>query len=237
MDTSFITVLDWALGWWLGGKEPGLGYIRQNVEAVEVVTRWVAFAALALAVVAVAVTLSVRRRGADLADAVIGLGRFLLVLSGGWLALAAAWTASDALGAWIIGGHADRSAYVDAVSEALAQADPALARTLAVVGTAAVLGFIAVVVARLMLTVLVAVGLPVVAALSLRRRVASLRWGGACLVAVMAFRPLAAVVYRMSHGLVLGSKDPVLVLLVVCLTFLLSAALLPAMVRIASVGA
>lgn len=233
MDTSFITVLDWALSWWLGGEDPGLAYIRRNVETVEVVTRWLAFAALALAVVSVAVTLSVRRRGADLADAVIGLGRFLLVLTAGWLVLAAAWSASNGLGAWIIGGHADRAAYVDAVSSALSEADPALARTLAVVGTAAVLGFIAIAVARLMLTVLVAVALPVVAALSLRRRAPSLRWGAACLIAVMVFRPLSAVVYRMSHGLVTGSRDPILVLVVVCLTFLLAAALLPATVRIA----
>lgn len=233
MDTSFITVLDWTLGWWLGEKDPGLESVQRNVAALGAVSRWVAFATLALALVAVAATLSVRRRGADLADAVIGLGRFLLVLSGGWLILAAAWTASDAVGAWIVGARGDRAAYVDAVSEALAAADPALARTLAVVGTAAVLGFVAMVVARLMLAVLTAVALPVVAALSLRGRAPALRWAAACLIAILAFRPLVAVVYRISHGLVTGDRDPVLVLLVVCLTFLLSAALLPAVVRIA----
>lgn len=234
MTDSFVRVLDWALGWWLGGHDPGLAFIRRTVSALDVVTRWTAFAALAVAVVVALTMLTARRRGSDLADLVVGVGRFLLVMSGGWLLLAAAWSASDGLGRWIIGERGDRSGYVGAVEEAMQQADPTMARTLAVVGTAAVLGFVAVVVARLVVTILVAVALPVLAAASLGRRPRVWRGSLAWVLAVLAFQPLAAVVYRASHGLVTDGQDPVLVLVVVCLTFLLIAALLPGVARLAT---
>lgn len=234
MDESFVRVLDWALGWWLGGHDPGLIFVRRTVSALDGVTHWTAFAALAVAAVVAALTLMARRRGRDLADLVIGAGRFLLVMSGGWLLLAAAWSASDGMGRWIIGARDDRRSYVDAVEEALRQADPTMARTLAITGTAAVLGFIAVVMARLIVTVLLAAGVPVLAAASLARRPAVLRGALGWMLAVIAFQPLAAVVYRASHGLVTGGNDPVLVLVVVCLTFLLIAALLPAVARLAT---
>lgn len=228
----FITLLRWTLEWWLAGQDPGLALLRRNVVALTPVSRWLAAVALALALVVLAGVLMMRRQGADLADAVVGLGRFLLVLSAGWLVLAAAWGMSDALAGWIVGPRAGTQEYVARVEQALSAADPTLARTLALVGTASVLAFVAMVVARVVLATVIAAGLPVIAALSLRRRAPGVRPVGGWLVAVVAFRPLAAVVYRVSHDLVTGPGEPVLVLVVVCLTFLLSGALLPGVARI-----
>jgi uncharacterized membrane protein YhaH (DUF805 family) len=73
-----------------------------------------------------------------------------------------------------------------------------------------------------------------VAAASLRSRAPALRSLVAWLVAVLAFKPLAALVYRVSHDLVTSTREPVLVLVVVCLTFTAAAGLLPAVARVAA---
>jgi hypothetical protein len=233
---SFVRLLEWALTWWLAGDDPGLAALRRNVAAVAPVTRWITAVALAVGLLLAAVVVAARRRGGDLAEAVVGLGRFLLLLSAGWLLLAAGWSMSDGLARWIVGGRAGASEYVGSVRAALAAAEPTMARTMAVVGTAAVLGFVAMVMARVVLTVLIAVALPVLAAVGLRRPAPGMRVALAWVVAIIAFRPIAALVYRVSHDLVTASREPVVVLIVVCLTFLLSAALLPGVARALSPG-
>lgn len=233
---SFATLLDWALRWWLSGGDPGLALIRENVTDLGPVMRWVGAVMLSLALVGAAVLLMVRRRGSDLADLVLGLGRFLFALSAGWLLFASGWALSEALGRWIIGGRPDTDDYLDAVTTALSDAEPALAMTLSVLGMAAVLGFIAVVLARFVVAVLLAAGVPAVAAASVFRGSTSLRLVCGWLLAVVAFRPLTAVIYRISHDLVTSSREPIVILLVVTLTFLLSAAMLPAVARLAAGG-
>ncbi len=229
---SFVTLLDWALRWWIAGDDPGLGLVKDVTGQLGPVTRWASSVALALAIVVFAVLLVVRRRGSDLADLVLSLGRMLLVVSAGWLVFAAGWALSDALGRWIIGGRSGVGEYVAAVTEALADAEPALAMTLSVLGMSAVLSFIAVVLARFVLAVLLVAGTPVLAATAVSRRAVGLRLAAGWLLAVLAFRPLASVVYRVGHGLVTDSGQPVIVLLSVSLTFLLSAAMLPAVARL-----
>lgn len=229
---SFVTLLDWALHWWITGEDPGLGLVRSLAVQLSPVTRWASAVALALTVVTFAVILMVRRRGSDLADMLLSLGRLLLVLSAGWLVFAAGWALSDALADWILGGRPGVGEYVGAVTEALANAEPALAMTLSVFGMSAVLSFIAVVLARLVLAVLLVSGIPVLAAAAVSRRAVGLRMAGAWLLAVLAFRPLACVVYRVGHRLVTDSGQPVIVLLSVALTFLLSAAMLPGVARL-----
>ncbi len=233
---SFVTLLDWALRWWLSGRDPGLALIRDNVTELRPVMRWVGAVALALAIVAAGVLLMVRRRGADLADLTLGVGRFVVALSAGWLVFASGWALCDALGSWILGGRPDAGPYVDAVTTALSDAEPAIAMTLSVLGMAAVLGFVAVVLARFVIAVLLVAGIPAVAAASVFRGAGSLRVALAWLLAVLAFRPLSAIIYRVSHDLVTMSREPIVVLLVVTMTFLLSAAMLPGVARLAANG-
>ena len=52
-------------------------------------------------------------------------------------------------------------------------------------------------------------------------------------MAVVAFQPVSAVLYRIGHGLALQVQEPVLVLLISALTFFLAAGSLPALARIA----
>jgi hypothetical protein len=233
---SFVTLLDWALHWWIAGDDPDLGLLKDLVAQLGPVTRWASAVAMALTVVAFAVLMIVRRRGSDLADLVLTLGRLLLVLSAGWLVFAAGWALSDAVGRWIIGGRPRVGEYVAAVTDALAEAEPALAMTLSVFGMSAVLSFIAVVLARFVLAVLLVAGAPVLAGAAVSRRAVRLRLAGGWLLAVLAFRPLVCVVYRVGHTLVTDSGEPVIVLLSVSLTFLLSAAMLPAVARLGAVS-
>lgn len=231
---AFVSLLDWALRWWIGGRDPGLGLLRDNVAELRPVTTWLAGVALALSVVAGAVLLMLRRRGADLAELMMGLGRFALVMFGGWLVLASTWSMSDAIAGWLLGPRPDPQAYREAVTRAVAEADPIMSQVLSIAGIAAVLGFIAMVLARFVIALLLVTGLPVLAAMSVLRSAGNLRLGLAWLAAVLCFRPLASVVYRVSHDLLTYSEEPVLVLVVACLTFLLAASLLPGVARIAA---
>ncbi len=230
---SFLTLLDWALRWWVAGSGPGLGFIAAQAATLAPVIRWIAAATLALAVVVGASAIIVTKRGGQLAALVVGLGRFLLVLSAGWLVFAGGWTLSDEVAEWILGSKRGTVEYVTSVTDALADAEPALAMTLSVVGAAACLAFIAVVLVRVVVGVLLMVGVPVIAAVSVAGDSSRMRIALAWSVAVLAFRPAAAIVYRISHDLVTGAREPVVVLLAVPLTFLVTVSILPGIARLA----
>lgn len=229
---AFTSLIGWALGWWVGGEDPDLAVLRANIAAVRPVTSWVAAVVLGLSVVVAAAALMIRRNGADLAVLLIGLARTALVISAGWLLLASAWSLSDGLARWLIGSRTDTDAYAQAVTRAMNEIDPALGLTLAIVGIAACLGFVAAVLARFVIAVLLAVGLPALAALSVLRSSNSMRAGLSWVVAIIAFKPLNAVVYRVGHGLLTNTDDPVLVLLIASLSFVFAASLLPAVAKI-----
>jgi hypothetical protein len=224
---TFTSLVEWALSWWVGGDDPGLGALRGAVMAIRPVTSWAVAAALAVSVVIAGGMLLIRRNGQDLAGLLLGLGRSVLVFSAGWLILASCWTLSDAVARWLIGGRPDAAAYVESVMNATSAVDPALGLTMSIVGIGCCLSFVAAVLSRFVIAVLLAVVLPVLAAMSVVRADAFGR-GLAWLVAVMAFKPLVAVVYRVCHGLLTTTDDPVVVLLVATLSFLLAALLLPA---------
>ncbi len=224
---TFISLVEWALSWWVGGDDPGLGALRDNVGAIRPVASWTGAAVLAVAVVIAAGLLMIRRDGRDLAQLLVGLGRSLLVFSAGWLILATSWTMSDAVARWLVGGRPDAAAYSEAVTHAVTAVDPALGLTMSIVGIACCLGFVAAMLSRFVIAVLLAVALPVLAAMSVVRADAFGK-GLAWLVAVMVFKPLIAVVYRVGHGLLTATDDPVLALLVSTLSFLFAAFLLPA---------
>lgn len=230
---AFTSLVGWALAWWVGGDDPDLAMLRANVMAIRPVTSWLAAVVLGVSVVLAAVVVMVRRNGADLAALVIGLTRSALVVSAGWLLLASSWSMSDGLSRWLLGSRPDIDAYADAVSAAMSQVDPAIGLTLSIVGIAACLGFVAAALARFVIAVLLAVGLPAMAATTVVRGAGGMRLGLSWVVAVMAFKPLNAIVYRVGHGLVSATDDPVLVLLTVALTFLLAAALLPGIASLA----
>lgn len=230
---AFTSLVGWALAWWVGGDDPDLAMLRANVMAICPVTSWLAAVVLGVSVVLAAVVVMVRRNGADLAALVIGLTRSALVVSAGWLLLASSWSMSDGLSRWLLGSRPDIDAYADAVSAAMSQVDPAIGLTLSIVGIAACLGFVAAALARFVIAVLLAVGLPAMAATTVVRGAGGMRLGLSWVVAVMAFKPLNAIVYRVGHGLVSATDDPVLVLLTVALTFLLAAALLPGIASLA----
>jgi hypothetical protein len=229
---AFSSLVAWALAWWVGGDDPNLSAVRANVAAIRPVTAWTTAVALGLAIVAAAAVLMVRRTGADLAVLLLGLARTALVLSTGWLLLASAWAVSDGLARWVVGGSADTRAYTAAVSEAMSEVDPALGLTLAIVGIAACLGFVAAVLARFVLAILLAAGLPVLIAMTVLRSTGSVRVGLSWVVAVVAFKPLNALVYRIGHGLLTSTDDPVLVLLIASMSFVFAASLLPAVARV-----
>lgn len=229
---AFTSLVGWALAWWVGGDDPDLAALRANVAAVRPVTSWVAAVVLGLSVVVAAAVLMTRRNGADLAALLIGLARTALVISAGWLLLASAWSLSDALARWLIGSRTDTEAYSQAVSRAMSEIDPALGLTLAIVGIAACLGFVAAVLARFIIAVLLALGLPALAALSVLRSTGGMRTGLSWVVAIIAFKPLNAVVYRVGHGLLTNTDDPVLVLLIASLSFVFAASLLPGVAKV-----
>lgn len=229
---SFVTVVDWALRWWLDGRGPGLTFVAEQVAAVRPVMRWIAAVVLALAVIWVAAAVMLTRRGHHLAAGVLGFGRFLLVLSGGWLFFAAGWSLSQGVARWILGGRADVGSFMAAVTDALAGAEPALAASLSVLGAATALSFVAVSLARVVLAFLLVVGLPIIAAAGSYRGEFRVRTAFSWLLAVLTFPPLSALVYRAGHGLVTGSADPVVVLISVSMMFVISAAMLPLVVRL-----
>jgi hypothetical protein len=231
---AFTSLVGWALAWWVGGDDPDLAMLRANVTAIRPVSSWLAAVVLGVSVVVAAGVVMVRRSGADLAALVIGLARSALVISAGWLLLASSWSMSDGVSRWLLGSRPDIDAYEGAVSAAMSRLDPAIGLTLSIVGIASCLGFVAAVLARFVIAVLLSVGLPAMAALTVVRGAATMRLGLSWVVAVMAFKPLNAIVYRVGHGLVSSTEDPVMVLLAVSLTFLLAAALLPGVARLAS---
>lgn len=230
---AFASLVGWALAWWVGGDDPDLDMLRANVTAIRPVSSWVAAVVLGVSVVVAAGVVMVRRSGADLAALVVGLARSALVISAGWLLLASSWSMSDGVSRWLLGSRPDIDAYEGAVSTAMSRVDPAIGLTLSIVGIASCLGFVAAVLARFVIAVLLSVGLPAMAALTVVRGAATMRLGLSWVVAVMAFKPLNAIVYRVGHGLVSSTEDPVLVLLAVSLTFLLAAALLPGIASLA----
>lgn len=231
---SFVTLLDWVLRWWVADRGPGLAFIAEHVSQMRPVVRWASAATLALTITTAAVVLIVARKGAHLAELLVGLGRFLLVLSAGWLVLAAGWSASQSLARWILGGDTHTTEYSVAVTDALAAAEPAIAASMSVVGAATALTFAAVVLLRAVMATVLAVTAPVIAAASLLAGGSRLRILGAWMLAVLAFRPLACLIYRMSHDLVTTSGDPVVVLLAVPLTLVLSALMLPLVAAVAA---
>ena len=232
---TYASLLAWALAWWADGGGWGLPEVRAQVADLRPVTRWVTAALLALGLVAAGAVIIVRRRGQDAAAAVVGTGRALLAVSMGWLILASGWALGDHLAGWILGRSAGVGEYRQQVEEAVSAADPVVALSLSIVGIACCLGFISAVLMRLVVTVLIAAGMPVIAAGSLfgaraLRTVAA--WG----VAVIVFEPLSAVVYRVGHALVLDADEPVLVLLVSAVTSFLAASTLPLTARLVGPG-
>lgn len=230
---TYSSLMGWSLQWWLGEDRPGVPALRNQMGDLRPVSLWLGAAVLAFSLVASGVLVMLRRRGEDLAAMLLGLGRVALMVSGGWLLLSSSWALGDALSRWILGRRGGVAEYRTAVVQAMTQADPAVAMMLSIVGIAACLGFVSVVLVRFVVAVLLAIGLPVLAATGGRlgmhaRRVA---WGWA--VAVVAFQPVSAVLYRIGHGLIMRVEEPVLVLLVAALTFFLAAASLPALARIA----
>ncbi|MFN8183122.1 MAG: hypothetical protein U0R23_01720 [Candidatus Nanopelagicales bacterium] len=232
---TYTSLLAWALAWWADGGGWGLPEVRSQVAALGPVTRWATAASLALSLVAVGLVVIVRRRGDDVAGALVGAGRALLAVSAGWLVLASGWSLGGHVAGWIVGRSAGVGDYRRQVEEALSTADPVVALTLSIVGIACCLGFISVVLVRLVVAILIAAGMPVIAAgsvLGARALRTVTAWG----VAVVAFEPLSAVVYRVGHALVLRAQEPVLVLLVAAVTSFLAASMLPLTARIVGPG-
>ena len=89
----------------------------------------------------------------------------------------------------------------------------AAALSLSIVGLACCLTFVGVLVARVVLAVLIAAGMPVLAAGSVLGG-GPLRIAGTWAVAVVAFDPLAALVYRVGHAVTMRADEPVVVLMV-----------------------
>lgn len=224
---AFASLVAWVLSWWMTGQDPGLAMIRRLTVDMWPVVRWVAAAGLAFGLVFGGLLVMTRRRGADLAELMLGLGRFLVVLAGGWLLVASAWRASESLANWILADGIDAAAYRTDLQDALSSVEPVLALTLSVVGIGACLAMVSAILLRWVAAVLLALGLPVLAAFSVARASPGLRQAGGWLVAVLAFRPLAYLLCRVGHELHTSLGDPLVVLVVTIMTFLVIAVLLP----------
>ena len=228
---TYVALFAWSWSWWAGGDEPGVSVIGQVLSAVRPITRWATAAALALGIVGAGVTLVVRRRGTDLAALVLGVSRTVLAVSAAWLLLASAWALGDRMGGWIVGRGNGVTEFRDHVARAAAQADPIVAMSLSIVGLACCLTFIGVLVARVVLAVLIAAGMPVLAAGSVLGG-GPLRIAGTWAVAVVAFDPLAALVYRVGHAVTMRADEPVVVLMVASVTSFMAAGMLPLAARV-----
>lgn len=229
--TTFASLVAWLIEWWTGGHDPGLAALRQGLVHLWPVIRWLSAAVLAVSLTAAGVLLIVRRRGTDLAAVVIGLGRFLLVASAGWLVLACAWSLSDALSRWILSGSIDADRYRKDLLTALQDVEPVLALVLSVAGIASCLLLVAVIMVRFLLAVVLTVTLPVMAASSLSGPPVVMRRAGGWLLAVLAFRPLAYLVCRAGQQLHSQFPDAVLALVIAVVTFAAAAMVLPLTAR------
>jgi hypothetical protein len=228
LDVSFVELVDWVLGWWVTGKDPGLTMISRQVDAIAPVSRWLAFSVLAIVVAIAGLQIAMQRRGEPLADVLVGGVRVLLALAAGWLLIASAWAISDALARWLIGGRAGAAGVGQAVAKAIPEVDPLLASTLSIVGIAGCLAFAACSLARVVIVVVVACVVPAAAALPNSAWRVGLTWLGA----VFVVKPINAVVYRAGHGLITGENDPLLVLIAAASMFVLAAGMLPMMARL-----
>lgn len=230
---TYSRLVAWALTWWLDGKGVALPDLRAVVVSMHPVSRWLTAATLAVSVVIAGSVLMLRRSGGDLADVLQGLARTVLTLSAGWLLIASSWSLGDAMARWIVGPRSAVPELREQVAEAVTRADPTVGLTLSIVGIGCCLTFVAMVLVRFVIAVVLAVCLPVLAATSVLRGRGGWQLAVAWLVAVLAFKPLTAVIYRVGHGLLVTADDPVLVLLISALMFLLAAAVLPAGARVA----
>ena len=228
LDASFVTLVDWVLGWWVGGDDPGWAMVGREVAQVRPVSRWLAFCVLAVTLVIAGLQVALKRRGEPVADVMAGAARTLLALTAGWLLVAAAWAMSDALARWLIGRRTAAPAVGQALAAAIPQVDPLLASTLCIVGIGGCLGFTAVCLARVVIVIVVAFLMPAAAALPIGLWRALLAW----LVAVVLAKPVNAVVYRVGHNLITAEKDPLVVLLAAALMFILAAAMVPILGRL-----
>lgn len=229
---TYVSLLTWSWSWWSGDSDPGIAQVGQLADALAPVSRWAAAAVLALGLVVVGLALVIRRRGGDLAALVLGLSRALLVVAGGWLVLLSAWSLGDRVGRWIVGRRDGVGEYRDHVAGAITQADPLVAMMLSIVGVACCLAFACVLLARVVIGVVLAVGVPVLAAASILGGRA-LRVAVAWALAVVVFDPLSAIVYRVGHALVIRADQPVVVLLVASVTSFMAAGMLPMAARVA----
>jgi hypothetical protein len=229
---TYLSLLAWAWTWWWDTGGLRLSSVRTFVTAMSPVSAWFTTAVLAGGLVLAAAVTMVRRRGADVANLLVGLGRAALAWSATWLLLASAWSLGDASARWIIGGRARVLELRAVVADATTATDPAVCLALCVVGIACCLTFVAVVIGRFGIAVLLALALPVLAAASVLPGARSLRPALSWAVAVAAFPPVCAAIYRVAHGLATGTDEPVVVLLVAGLSFLAAAAALPGMTRV-----
>ena len=230
---TYSRLVGWALTWWLEGDGVALPDLRSTVMSLQPVSRWTTAATLTVGVVVGGGVFMLRRSGSDAAGVLQGLARTLLILSAGWLLIASSWSLGDAMARWIVGPRSAVPEFREQVAEAVMRADPAVGLTLSIVGIGCCLTFVAMVLVRFVIAVVLAVGLPVLAATSVLRGRGGWRLAVAWLAAVLAFKPLSAVVYRVGHRLLEAADDPVLVLLISALIFLLAAAVLPVGARVA----
>lgn len=225
-------ILTWALDLWTGGTGADWGAMRQAAAATAPAVRWLAAAAMATSLVVGAVRVMYHRRGETAADIGVGLLSFVVLSVVSWAAVGAAWTVSEALSQWVLDpAHADPAGYAGAVLGGLQQVDPALAVMLSVLGIAACVALSVALLARAAAAVGLALILPVVAAGGARS--AGLRALGWAL-ALLAYRPLIAVLYRMLHAVVVvpgQATQPVQTVVVGVSGPLLAAACLPLLLR------
>lgn len=229
---TFTSLVEWLLDWWIAGHDPGLALVRNAVLQLWPVMRWLSAAVLAGSLVCAAVVIMLRRRGSDLAQLAIGVGRFLLVVAGGWLLIASSWVLCDALADWLLGGSVKASSYGRDLADALGRTEPVLSLTLSVAGIAACLVLVAVIVARFVLAVVFTAVLPVASAASLAAGRASFSRLTGWLIAVLVFRPLAFLVVRAGLHMHSQTRESVVLVIVCLVTLVLAASVLPMTARI-----
>lgn len=227
MAQAFADMLQAALTWWLGptgvALKPLLNTLSdpagRNPAGLMV---WIAGVVAVFALFAAGINVMLRRRMDDAIDIGIGLFKFVLVYTAGWTVLLGLWNLSDDLTNSILGnqGTDALSAPFTATMTAgiAAQAAPGLMIVLGLIGAILGLFLFFAMLFRIAAIVILAVALPLAAAGAVGSG-ATKEWlpkVTGWLLALIMFRPLAALVYSIGLELMTRSDgaDPVMGMLI-----------------------
>lgn len=206
---AFLIVFNWATTWWLHFTVTPDAIAGTVDSGFRSTVAWVASLVMVLVILSAAIQTVWRRDGAVLADSAAGIFKAVLVVAGGWAAVAAMWTLSDRITDAI--APSPQNINVDPVLASVLSAGlgfAVLLLLLSVIGFVLAVGMAFVMMFRLASVVVLALLLPIAAAgapgTSTRAWLPKVvGW----LMALIFLRPMVAAIYRIGFEFMAGGND------------------------------